>query len=77
MIDLYLFLVWFIPVLIHIIMWYYDMKKGESIKEFVERNNKGDIVIGFIPVLNILIIIGYFMFLIIDFVYNKIKHWRK
>ena len=77
MIFLYLFLVWFIPVLIHIIMWYYDMKKGESIKEFVERNNKGDIVIGFIPVLNILIIIGYFMFLIIDFVYNKIKHWRK
>lgn len=77
MINLYLFLGWFIPVLIHIIMWYYDMKKGESIKEFVERNNKGDIVIGFIPVLNILIIIGYFMFLIIDFVYNKIKHWRK
>lgn len=77
MIYLYLFLGWFIPVLIHIIMWYYDMKKGESIKEFVERNNKGDIVIGFIPVLNILIIIGYFMFLIIDFVYNKIKHWRK
>lgn len=77
MIFLYLFLVWFIPVLIHIIWWYYDMKKGESIKEFVERNNKGDIVIGFIPVLNILIIIGYFMFLIIDFVYNKIKHWRK
>jgi type III secretory pathway component EscU len=77
MIDLYLFLGWFIPVLIHIIMWYYNMKKGESIKEFVERNNEGDIVIGFIPVLNILIIIGYFMFLIIDFVYNKIKHWRK
>jgi type III secretory pathway component EscU len=77
MIGLYFFLGWFIPVLIHIIMWYYNMKKGESIKEFVERNNKGDIVIGFIPVLNILIIIGYFMFLIIDFVYNKIKHWRK
>lgn len=77
MIDLYLFLGWFIPVLIHIIMWYYNMKKGESIKEFIERNNQGDIVIGFIPVLNILIIIGYFMFLIIDFVYNKIKHWRK
>jgi type III secretory pathway component EscU len=77
MIDLYFFLGWFIPVLIHIIMWYYNMKKGESIKEFVERNNKGDIVIGFIPFLNILIIIGYFMFLIIDFVYNKIKHWRK
>ena len=66
MIYLYLFLGWFIPVLIHIIMWYYDMKKGESIKEFVERNCKGDIVIGFILVLNILIIIGYFMFLIID-----------
>ena len=74
---LYPFLAWFIPSLLHIIMWYYDMKKGESIKEFVERNNKGDIVIGFIPVLNIFIIIGHFMFLIIDFVYNKIKHWRK
>ena len=76
-IVLYIFLAWFIPSLISIIMWYYDMEKGESIEEFVERIGKGDIVIGFIPVLNILVIIAYFVFFIIDFVYNKIKHWRK
>lgn len=73
----YIFLGWFIPTLIHIILWYYDMEKGESIEEFVESIDKDEIVIGFIPVLNMLIIIAYFMFLIIDFVYNKIKHWRK
>lgn len=73
----YIFLGWFIPTLIHIILWYYDMEKGESIEEFVESIDKNEIVIGFIPVLNMLIIIAYFMFLIIDFGYNKIKHWRK
>lgn len=76
-IVLYTFLAWFIPTLIHIIIWYYDMKKCESIEEFVERIEKEDIIIGFIPVLNILVTIAYFMLFIIDFVYNKIKHWRK
>lgn len=77
MIVLYLFLGWFIPIVIHIIWWYYNMEKGESIEEFIRRINQGDIVIGFIPVLNILVIIAYFVFFIIDFIYNKIKHWRK
>lgn len=77
MIVLYLFLGWFIPTLIHIIWLYYDMEKGESIEEFIGSIDKEDIVIGFIPVLNILILIAHLMFLIIDFVYNKIKHWRK
>lgn len=76
MIFLYLFLVWFIPTLIHIIWWYYDMGKGESIKEFIESIDEDKIIIGLAPVLNIIIIV-YFMFFIIDFVYNKIKHWRK
>lgn len=76
-IVLYTFLAWFIPSLIHIIILYYDMEKGESIEEFVERIEKEDIIIGFIPVLNILVIIAYFMLFITDFVYNKIKHWRK
>ena len=76
-IVLYTFLAWFIPTLIHIIIWYYDMEKSESIEEFVESTEKEDIIIGLIPVLNILIIIAYFMLFIIDFVYNKIKHWRK
>ena len=74
---LYTFLAWFIPSLLHIIWWYYAMEKGETIEEFVERINKGDIVIGLIPFLNILVIIAYFVFFIIDFIYNKIKHWRK
>lgn len=77
MIVLYLFLGWFIPSLIHIIMGYYDMEKGESIEEYVESTEKEDIIMGFIPVFNILILIAYFMLFIIDFVYNKIKHWRK
>lgn len=77
MIVLYLFLGWFIPTMIHIIMWYHDMEKGESIEEFIERIDNGAIVTAFIPVLNILIIIAYFVFFIIDFVYYKIKHWRK
>lgn len=76
-IVLYKFLAWFISTLIHIIWLYYDMEKGESIEEFVESTEKEDIIIGFIPVLNILVIIAYFMLFIIDFVYNKIKHWRK
>lgn len=76
-IVLYIFLAWFIPTLIHVIWWYYDMEKGESIEEFIGRINKVDIIMGFVPVLNILVIIAYLMFLIIDFVYNKIKHWRK
>lgn len=53
------------------------MEKGESIKEFIGRIDNGEIVMGFIPVLNILIIIACFIFFIIDFVYNKIKYWRK
>ena len=77
MIVLYLFLGWFIPTVIYIIWWYYDMEKGESIEEFIESIDKDDIVIGFIPVLNILMLIAYCIFLIIDFVYNKIKYWRK
>ena len=76
MIVLYLFLVWFIPVLIHIIFLYYDMGKCESIKEFIKSIDENKIIIGLAPVLNIIIIV-YFMFFIIDFVYNKIKHWRK
>lgn len=74
---LYTFLAWFIPSLLHIIWWYYAMEKGETIEEFIGRINKGDIVIGLIPFLNILVIIAYFVFFIIDFIYNKIKHWRK
>jgi hypothetical protein len=77
MIVLYLFLGWLIPTVIHIIWLYYDMEKGESIEEFVESKEKEDIIIVFIPVLNILIMIAYFMLFIIDFVYNKIKYWRK
>lgn len=53
------------------------MEKGESIEEFVESTEKEDIIIGLIPVLNILVIIAYFMLFIIDFIYNKIKYWRK
>ena len=77
MIVLYIFLGWFIPTLIHIIWWYYDMEKGESIEEYIEKIDNGTIVTAFIPFLNILIIIGYFGFFIIDFIYDKIKHWRK
>lgn len=76
-IVLYTFLAWFIPTLIHIIIWYYDMEKGESIEEYIESIEKDEIIIGFIPVLNILIIIAYFVFFTIDFIYNKIKYWRK
>lgn len=76
MIVLYLFLGWLIPAVIHIIWWYYDIGKGESIKEFIKSIDEDKIIIGFTPCLNIIIIV-YFMFFIIDFVYNKIKHWRK
>lgn len=74
---LYMFLVWFIPTLMHIMWWYYDMKQGESIEEFMGRTDKFVFTMGFIPVLNIIIIIVCFMYFIIDFIYNKIKHWRK
>lgn len=77
MIVLYLFLGWLIPSLIHIVWWYYDMEKGESIEEFIGRIDEFEITMGFIPVLNILILTTSFMYLIIYFVYNKIKYWRK
>jgi hypothetical protein len=73
----YIFLGWFIPTLIHIIWWYYDMKQGESIEEYIGRLDKDMFILGFIPVFNIFILIAYFVFFIIDFIYNKIKHWRK
>lgn len=76
-IVLYTFLTWFIPILIHVIIWYYDMEKGESIEEYIEKIDNSAIVTAFIPFLNILIIIGYFGVFIIDFIYDKIKHWRK
>jgi hypothetical protein len=72
-----MFLVWFIPTLIHIMWWYYDMKQGESIEEFMGRTDKFEITMGFIPVLNIIIIIVCIMYFIFDFIYSKIKHWRK
>lgn len=76
-IVLYTFLVWFIPTLIHFIWWYYDMEKGESIEEYIGSVDKDIIILGFMPVLNIFMLIAYFVFFINDFIYNKIKHWRK
>jgi hypothetical protein len=53
------------------------MKQGESIEEFIGRTDKFEITMGFIPVLNIIIIIVCIMYFIFDFIYSKIKHWRK
>lgn len=79
-IGILLFLSWIIPIICFFIAVYCSMDKGESLKEFVEKenlNNALDFIFVFTPIINItslfaLIIIEFFFF-----IYSSIKDWRK
>jgi hypothetical protein len=66
--------IYFIPIIIFWILVYYDMKKGQSIEEFIEEDNCEDYMwLIFLPLYNWIIIISEFMYRI----WNKIKKLRK
>ena len=67
-------LFYFIPIIIFWILLYHDMEKGQSIEEFIEKDNCGDYIgLIFLPIYNWIIIISEFIYRI----WNKIKNLRK
>jgi hypothetical protein len=79
-------LLYFIPIAIIFIICYFDMNKGETIGEYIERNDVDHLVsiLTFIPVVNIFMsimvmfffVVGIF-FMIAEFIIDKIKNIRK
>ena len=66
--------IYFIPIIIFWILVYFDMKKGQSIEEFIEEDNCADYTgLIFLPLYNWIIIISEFIYRI----WNKIKKLRK
>lgn len=79
-------LLYFIPIAIIFICCYFDMKKGETVEEYL-KSIDGDYIVTiltFIPVVNILILIMFislfifgFFSMITDFIIDKIKNIKK
>lgn len=77
-----LFLSWIIPIICFLIAVYCIMDKGESLEEFVDKQDTNDafsliFIFSFIPIINIIFL---FSFIIIGFfflIFLLIKDWRK
>ena len=81
-------LLYFIPIAIIFIICYIDMNKGETVEEYLKSFDEEIVVLvrilTFLPVVNIFIsimfmfifIFGIFL-MIIDFIFDKIKHIKK
>lgn len=78
-------LLYFIPIAIIFTVTYIDMNKGESVEEYLNRNDiELFCVLTFLPIVNILVSIMFiFLFIfgifsmITDFIIDKIKNIRK
>lgn len=79
-IGILLFLSWIIPIICFFIAVYCSMDKGESLEEFVNKNDINNalaFIFVFTPIINttslfVVIIIRFFFF-----IYSLIKDWRK
>lgn len=79
-------LLYFIPIAIIFIICYIDMNKGETVGEYLERNDEEYLgrMLTFIPVVNVfvsimiifLFIVGIFS-MITEFIFDRIKNIRK
>lgn len=67
-------MIWLIPILIIVIATYIDMKKGQSIEEYMD-----EVDCPIAPLIIIAPIVNWLtaLCLIVVTIYNKIKHFRK
>ena len=71
---LYLLIIWLTPIILFFPLVYIDMKKGESVKEYVEKYEHTDVLfLLIIPGVNILFIFIFALLII----YSKIGDFRK
>lgn len=66
--------IYFIPIIIFWILVYYNMKKGQSVEEFIEKEYCEDYIkFIFFPIFNWLVVMAE----LINRIWNKIKKFRK
>lgn len=69
-------LLYFVPIIIMFILCYLNMEKGQTFEEYINYEYDGYtefLITTFVPVFNIISV----LYMILIFIYNKIKYLKK
>ena len=76
---IWLVLIYIVTLILYLIYFYIDMKKGQTLNGYFDEFDDSHILIFclFMPIINTILIVDLYFCKILNIIWNKIKLWKK